>query len=162
MNDIQKQLDELGIVLPRPWTLPPGVEAGFDMVVVSRGQAWLAGHGPLDGSEILMLGVVGDDLTVEQGAEAARLAGLSILASLERTLGDLQRVSRWLRAAVYVNAVPGLPGPSLTMVGDGFSNLIRAVWGDEGRHARVSPGVAALPFNVPLVIEATVEIDTTG
>lgn len=157
--DVKERLHGLGVALPKPWTLPPGVEAGFDMVVVSRGQAWLAGHGPVDGSDILVQGVVGDDLTVEEGALAARWAGLSILASLERALGDLARVTGWVRAAVYVNSVPHLPGPALTSVGDGFSNLIRSIWGDHGGHARVSPGVHALPFNIPVVIEATVEVD---
>lgn len=159
MNDITARMADLRIVLPQPWTMPPGVVAAFDMIVVSRGQAWAAGHGPVDGSTILRQGVVGSELSVEEGAEAARLAGLSLLASLERAVGDLQRVSRWLRAAVYVNCVPQLPGPSLTAVGDGFSKLVREIWGDAGGHARVSPGVHALPFNLPTVIEATVEID---
>ena len=159
MGTIQDRLTDLGLALPEPWTLPPGVEAAFDIVVVSRAQAWVAGHGPVDGSQILMQGVVGDDLTVEQGQEAARLTALSIVASLERALGDLDRVSRWLRAAVYVNCIPQLPGPSLTMIGDGFSKVIRSIWGHAGGHARVSPGVHALPFKLPTVIEATVEID---
>lgn len=157
--DINARLERLDIALPRPWTLPPGVEAAFDIIIISRGQAWLAGHGPVDGSDILMTGVVGDDLTVDQGAEAARLAGLSMLASLERALGDLSLVVRWVRAAVYVHSVPHLPGPGLTVVGDGFSALIRSIWGDAGGHTRVSPGVHALPFNLPVVIEATVEVD---
>lgn len=156
---ISNRIAELELSLPQPWTLPPGVDAAFDMVVLSRGQAWVAGHSAVDGSQILVQGVVGADLTVEQGADAARLAGLSILASLQRTVGDLDRVTRWLRAAVYVNAAPGLPGPGLTLVGDGFSQLIRSIWGDAGRHARVSPGVGALPFNVPVVVEAVVEVD---
>ena len=112
--DISARLAQLDISLPQPWTLPPGLDVAFDIVVVSRGQAWLAGHGPVDGSDMLMSGVVGGDLAVEQGAEAARLAGLSMLASLERALGDLSRVSRW---------------------------------------------VHALPFNLPVVVEATVDVD---
>jgi hypothetical protein len=159
MGKVKERMADLDLRLPQPWTLPPGVDAAFDIVVVSRGQAWVAGHGPVDGGTLLMQGVVGDDLTVEEGHRAARLTGLSVLASLERALGDLDRVSRWVRAAVYVNSVPRLPGPGLTIVGDGFSNLIRAIWGDAGGHARVSPGVHALPFNLPTVIEATVEVD---
>ena len=67
--------------------------------------------------------------------------------------------SPWLRAAVFVNSAKGLPGPGLTMVGDGFSALVKSVWGDAGGHARVAPGVHGLPFNLPLVVEATVEVD---
>ena len=159
MGRVEDRLSELGLVVPAAWTLPPGVEAAFDIVAVSRGSAWVAGHGPVDGSEILVQGVVGEDLSVEEGAQAARLAGLSVLASLRRTLGDLDRVSRWVRAAVYVNSAPRLAGPGLTMVGDGFSTLIRSLWGDAGGHARVSPGVHALPFGLPVVVEATVEVD---
>ncbi|MQA63278.1 MAG: hypothetical protein GEU86_17710 [Actinophytocola sp.] len=85
--------------------------------------------------------------------------GLVLSGAHQQRAVDLDRVSRWLRAAVYVNCVPGLAGPSLTMIGDGFSQLIRSVWGDAGGHARVAPGVHALPFNVPTVVEAMVEID---
>lgn len=159
MVAVNARLSELGIALPDAWVLPPGVNAAFEPVVVSRRQAWVAGHGPVNGSDILIQGVVGDDLSLEQGADAARLAGLSVLASLHRSLGDLQRVTRWLRAAVYVNASPRLPGPSLTIVADGFSTLVKEIWGEAGGHARVSPGVGALPFNVPLVVEAVVEIE---
>lgn len=157
--DIHGRLAAMNLTLPAPWTMPPGVEAAFEVVTVSRGQAWIAGHGPVDGSDILMQGVVGEDLSVEDGRKAAELAGLSILASLDRVLGDVTRVTRWLRAAIYVNSQPRLPGPALTMVGDGFSTLVKGVWGDAGGHARVSPGVHALPFNLPVVVEAVVEVD---
>ena len=158
MGDIRERIANLGIELPAPWSMPPGLEATFDMVVVSRGHALTAGHGPVDGSRILMEGVIGEDLTLEQGYESARLTGMSILASLDRELGDLDRVSRWVRAVVYINCAPHVAGPTLTKVADGFSEMVREVWGDAGSHARVSPGVAALPFNIPTIIEATVEL----
>jgi enamine deaminase RidA (YjgF/YER057c/UK114 family) len=158
MNGARDRIALLGVELPEAWTMPPGVDVAFDMVVVSHGQAFVAGHGPVDGSRILMEGVIGEELTTEQGYESARLAAMSILASLERELGDLDRVTRWLRAVVYINCVPGVPGPTLTKVGDGFSDLIRKVWGDAGRHTRVSPGVNALPFNIPTIVEAVLEV----
>lgn len=159
MGAVRDRLAELDVQLPNPWTLPPGIEAAFDMIVVSRGQAFVAGHGPVDGAQILMRGVVGEDLTVEDGYASARLTGLSILATLERELGTLDRVVRWLRAVVYVNAPPGLVGPEVTIVANGFSDLVRQVWGDAGRHARVSPGVLATPFNTPTIVEAVVEVE---
>lgn len=158
MSAIRDRITDLGIELPEPWSMPPGLEAAFDMVVVSGGQAFVAGHGPVDGSRILMEGVIGKDLTPEQGYESARLTGMSMLASLERELGELDRVARWLRAVVYINCASHVSGPTLTKVADGFRGLIREVWGNAGRHARVSPGVAALPFNIPTIVEAAVEV----
>ena len=128
------------------------------MVVVDGDRAYVAGHGPVDGARVLAQGCVGEDLTVEAGYAAARDAALSIVASLERELGDLDRVARWLRATVYVNAAPRLAGPEVTLVANGFSDVVRAVWGGAGRHTRVSPGVASLPFDVPVVIEAPVAV----
>ena len=91
---IEQQLADVGIALPAPLE-PPG---NFELVTVHGGLAYIAGHGPFDGSTRLTAGRVGDDLTLEQGYEAARLTALSILASLKRELGELDRVTRWLRA----------------------------------------------------------------
>ena len=112
----------------------------------------------MDGDEPLAVGKVGSDLTVEQGAEAARLTALSMLALLKDRLGDLDRVSRWIRAVGYVNCTTGF---GLTpLVVNGFSDLIVDVWGQNGVHARSAPGVAALPLNVPVIVEAMVQVDT--
>ena len=72
-----------GSSCPRVFAAPPGVEFRFELVRVSGGTAYVSGHGPLDGSEVLMQGKVGADLTAEQGNEAARLTALSMLASLQ-------------------------------------------------------------------------------
>lgn len=154
MGAIGDRLVDLGFELPAPFEAPPGIELRFDPVLVRGNQAWVAGAGPTDGSKILVQGVVGEDLSVEDGHEAARLTALAVLASLQRALGDLDRISAWTRVAVYVNSAPRLPGPGLTQVADGFSDVILAVWGDAGHHARVAPGVHALPFNLPVVAEA--------
>jgi len=94
---VEHKLEELGIELPAPLK-PPG---NFELVTVHDGLAYIAGHGPFDGSTLLMAGLVGADLTVEEGYEAARLTALSMLASLKHALGDLDRVTRWLRAVGY-------------------------------------------------------------
>lgn len=156
MGRVNARLAELGLRLPRPMTSPPGVEFNFELVRRFGDCAYVSGHGPVDGTEYLMQGTVGDDLTVEQGYQAARLAALSMLASLQDAVGNLDRVKSWVRAVGYVNAVPGFP--RTTLVVNGFSDLILALWGDAGRHARAAPGVAALPFNVPVVVEAVVEV----
>ena len=78
---------------------PPG---NFELVTVHDGLAYIAGHPPIDGSTVLAQGTVGLDLMIEEGYQAARLTALSIIASLKHELGDLDRVTRWLRAVGYV------------------------------------------------------------
>jgi enamine deaminase RidA (YjgF/YER057c/UK114 family) len=153
---IEDRLTELGLELPRVFAAPPGVEFRFDLVRLSGDRAYVSGHGPLDGSEVLVQGKLGRDLTVEQGYEAARLTALSILASLKAELGDLGRVSRWVKALGLVNCAPGFS--ATPPVVNGFSDLILVLWGDAGRHARSAIGAAELPFDMPVEIEAIVEV----
>jgi len=98
-------------------------------------------------------------MNLEQARHSARLTGLSILASLKRELGDLDRVSAWLRVFGMVNSAPGFkqqPG-----VINGFTDLIVELYGQQrGRHARSAVGMAELPFGIPVEIEAEVAIDT--
>jgi enamine deaminase RidA (YjgF/YER057c/UK114 family) len=150
---IEKRLEDMGAGLPAPLK-PPG---NFELVTVHGGLAYISGHGPFIGSTLLMEGRIGDDLTLEQGYEAARLTGLSILASLKRELGELDRVTRWLRAVCYVHCVPHFNQNAA--VTNGFSDLIVALWGDAGRHARSSPGQGPSPLNVPIIIDAVVAVD---
>lgn len=79
--------------------MPPG---NYQLVKVHHGIAYIAGHGPFDGSRPLVQGVIGRDLTLEEGYQAARLTALSMLASLKHELGELDRVSEWMRAVCYV------------------------------------------------------------
>jgi enamine deaminase RidA (YjgF/YER057c/UK114 family) len=155
---IGDRLAELGLTLPAPFVAPPGVEFRFDLVRVTGGLAYVSGHGPLDGSEVLVRGKLGADVTPEHGYQAARLTALSVLASLERELGDLDRVTRWVKLLGLVNCAPGfnaMPG-----VVNGFSDLVLELWGDDGRHARSAIGVAELPFDIPVEVEAILEVGT--
>jgi enamine deaminase RidA (YjgF/YER057c/UK114 family) len=153
MSRIEDELERRGLSLPEPLK-PPG---NFELVKVHGGLAYVAGHGPFSGSTVLVQGVIGRDLTLEEGYEAARLTGLSILASLKHVLGDLDRVSEWLRAVGYVHCVPGF-GQNAGVV-NGFSDLIVALWGDAGRHARSAPGQGPSPLNVPIIVDAIVAVD---
>jgi enamine deaminase RidA (YjgF/YER057c/UK114 family) len=156
MGRIEDRLAELGLELPRAFAAPPGIEFRFDLVRVSGGIAYVSGHGPTDGSEVLMQGKVGADVTVEQGHEAARLTALSIFTSLKEQLGELDRVTGWVKALGLVNCAPGF---NLTpAVVNGFSELVLEVWADAGRHARSAIGASELPFDVPVEVEAIVEI----
>lgn len=153
--------ESLEVDLPQPWALPPTVRQTFEIVHVHGGIAYIAGHGPVSGTEILMTGKVGLELSVEDGHQSARLTALAVTASLKRALSSLESVT-WLRATVYVNAVPGLGGPALTRVADGFSDVINEIFGDRGRHARATFGAAALAFDVPTIVEGMVAVSTSS
>jgi enamine deaminase RidA (YjgF/YER057c/UK114 family) len=156
MGRIDSRLTDLGLELPQLFSPPPGVEFSFDRVTVSGNLAYVSGHGPVDGTEVLVAGKVGAEVTLERGYEAARLTALSILASLEHELGDLDRVERWVKALGLVNCAPGF---NLTpAVINGFSDLIGEVWGAPGRHSRSAIGAAELPFDMAVEVEAVVEL----
>lgn len=156
---IEAKLAAMGLTLPDPIKVPPGVRLPFTFVRVRGNRAYISGHGPQlpDGSLAGPLGKVGVDVTVEQGYEAARLTALSILGSLKRELGDLDRVTAWLRVFGMVNSAPGFV--SQPAVINGFSDLILELYGpDAGQHSRSAVGLAELPFRLPVEIEAEVEI----
>ena len=106
---------------------------------------------------MLVQGPVGEELSVEQGYEAARLTTLSILASLQAELGDLDRVTGWVKALGLVRCGLGFDKPPAVI--NGFTDLVLEIWGDAGHHARSAIGAGQLPFGVPVEIEAVVEID---
>ena len=156
MGRIEDRLAELGLTLPKPFAPPPGVEFKFDLVTVSGGLGYVSGHLPTDGADVLRTGKVGADVTVDEGYEAARLTGLAILASLKRELSELDRVARWVKALGLVNCAPGFS--KTPAVVNGFSDLVLEIWGEAGRHARSAIGAAELPFDVPVEVEAIVEV----
>ena len=132
---------------------PPG---NFKLVNVYGGIGYVAGHPAIDGSTLLVQGMVGSDLTLEEGYQAARLTGLSILASLKKELGELDRVAKWLRAVGYVHSAPGFHDNAKVV--NGFSDLIVELWGEAGRHARSAPGQGPSPLNVPVIVDAMVVV----
>jgi enamine deaminase RidA (YjgF/YER057c/UK114 family) len=156
MGRIEERLEEMGLELPRPFAPPPGVEFKFDLVHVEGGLAHVSGHGPVNGAETLVQGKVGDGVSPEEGADAARLTGLAILASLRAELGELDRVRHWVKALGLVNCAPGFN--RTPQVVNGFSGLILELWGEDGRHARSAIGVAELPFDWPVEVEAVVAL----
>lgn len=156
---IEGKLKASGLVLPEPLKIPEGVKLPFSFVRVRRNRAYISGHGPLnpDGSLAGPFGKVGADVTLERAYEAARLTALSILSSLKRELGNLNKVSAWIRVFGMVNSAPGFN--QQPQVINGFSDLILELYGpDRGRHARSAVGMAELPFDLPVEIEAEVEI----
>jgi len=159
MSTIEARIAALGLRLPAPLQAPGGAKLPFQFVHVVGGRAFISGHGPqdADGSIAEPLGKVGRELTLEQGHAQARVVALSILGSLQRTLGDLDRVSRWCRVFGMVNSAPGFNRQPAVI--NGFSELILELWGPQrGAHARSAVGMAELPFDIPVEIEAEVEL----
>ena len=161
MPIIEAKLRELGLTLPEPLQLPPGVILPFPWVRIRRNRGYISGHAAqnIDGSLAGPLGKVGLDVSLEQAQQAARLIALSILGSLKRELGDLDRVTAWLRVFGMVNSAPGFDQQPLVI--NGFSHLILELYGPQrGGHARSAVGMVELPFGIPVEIEAEVEIDS--
>jgi enamine deaminase RidA (YjgF/YER057c/UK114 family) len=158
--EIEARLEALGLVLPPPVKVPPDVLLPFATVRVRGNRAYIAGHGPQnpDGTVAGPFGRVEAEVSVEQAYQAARLTALSMLGNLKRELGDLDRVSAWLRVFGMVNSAPEFQQHPRVI--NGFSDLILELYGPErGRHSRSAVGLAALPFGIPVEIEAEVEID---
>ncbi len=156
---IQSRLLALGLTLPPPTQAPPGVVLPFAFVHIVGRRALISGHGPqnADGSLAQPLGKVGREVSIEQAVLAARLTGLSMLGSLQRALGDLDRIVAWMRVFGMVNSAPGFNRQPTVI--NGFSDLILDLFGPQvGAHSRSAVGMAELPFDIPVEIEAEVEI----
>ena len=141
MARIEARMKSLGLVLPPPTTATAGRGAALPLRArASAGARWISGHGPqnADGSFALPLGKLGRELTVEQGYVAARLTALSMLGSLQRALGDLDRIGAWTRVFGMVNSASGFNRqPSVI---NGFSDLILELFGPEVRRAQPQRG----------------------
>lgn len=159
MSEIENRLVALGLRLPPPFTVPSGMVLPFQFVQVYGTRVLISGHGPqdADGQMAGPFGKLGSDLSVSEGYQAARLVGLSMLGSLKRSIGDLDRVQQWHRVFGMVNSAPGFT--QQPQVINGFSDLILALYGPErGAHARSAVGMAELPFNIPVEIEGELSL----
>ena len=158
---IEARLADLGYELPASPQLPSGVRLPFAQVRLRGSRALIAGHGPLnpDGTLSPPFGKVPTDVTPELAYVAARLTALAMLASLKRALGDLDRITAWLRIFGMVNSEPSFVlQPSVI---NGCSDLLLELFGpDIGQHARSAVGLAALPFNLPVEIEGELEFES--
>lgn len=162
MTEVERRLADRGLTLPRETKVPAGMTTPFQWVRVRGNRAYLSGHGALspDGVPEGPFGRVPSEVGLEAAQRSACSALLSMLANLRRAIGDLDTVTAWLMVSAYVNADPGYPTTTLVM--NPASELLLDLFGpDTGSHARVAPGVAALPLNFPVIISAEVEI-TTG
>lgn len=149
---VEERLAGLGIELPPV----PAPLASYVPVVVTGDLAFVAGQVPLVEGKPLVTGKVGQEVDTEAGADAARRCALQALAVLREELGSLDRVRRIVRVAVFVASAPGFT--DVPKVANGASDLLGDVFGDIGRHARVTVGVSELPLGVPVEVELIAEI----
>ena len=152
-DEIEQKLTELGFSLP----VRPTPIASFLPFRVAGGIVYLAGQTcELDG-RVVHSGCVGEDVTLEAAREAARLCALNLLSCLREACGGrLDRVARCLRVGGFVQAKPGFA--RVPAVIDGASELFIALWGERGRHARTAVGVATLPQNAAVEVDAIFEL----
>jgi len=148
---IEARLGELGIVLPEA----AAPVASYVPVVVQGGFAHVSGQLPFVGGE-LVKGRLGEDISLEQGFEAARACGLMILAQLKAALIPLDRVQRVVKLGAFVNSTAGFTDQP--KVANGASELMFDVFGEIGRHARSAVGVPVLPLGAAVEIDAIVAV----
>lgn len=151
--DFDKKLKDLGIELYKP--TPP--IANYVKAVRTGNLIFLAGHGPTFADNTNITGKVGKDLTIEQGAAAARQTGIALLSTLKGEIGDLNKVKRIVKVLGMVNCTENFTDQPKVI--NGFSDLMVAVFGDKGKHARSAVGMYALPQNISVEIEMIVEVE---
>ncbi|MFO1189234.1 MAG: RidA family protein [Alphaproteobacteria bacterium] len=147
------RLNELGIVLP----LAPAPVANYVPFVISGGLLFISGQVPLDGGTVRHVGSLGGNLSIEEGQEAARLCAVNILAQAKSALnGDLDRIVRCVKLGGFVSSTPAFRDHPKII--NAASDLMVAVLGDAGRHARFAVGAPSLPLGSAVEIEAIFEI----
>ena len=160
MSTPEQELRNLGLILPKPIKLPPGLTLPFNFINVRGDRALISGHprqaadGTFDGP----YGQVGKDLSMEEARDAAQGIALSVLSNLKNEIGELSRIKGWTRVFGMVNSVPDFSEQHLVI--NGFSDLIVKVFGAEiGKHARSAIGVDGLPMNFAIEIEGEILLD---
>lgn len=148
MADAESILKEIGLELPPPAQRPP-TNPLISSVRVGN-VVWLSGH------TSQQRGKVGRDLSVEQGVEAARECAAGLLSSLKAEIGDLNKVKRVVKLLAMVNATDDFVDQP--RVANGCSDIFVKLWGENGKHTRSAVGMASLPGNCAVEVEAVIEV----
>lgn len=152
---VETKLEEMGLTLPEP--MAP--VANYVPYVISGDQVFISGQISKVGDEIVQ-GRLGEGLTVEEGQRGAQLSGLNIIAHLKAACdGDLSRVRRIVKLGGFVQATPDATGPAIPQVINGCSDLMVALFGEAGRHARFAVSAPSLPLDVAVEIDCVAEIE---
>jgi enamine deaminase RidA (YjgF/YER057c/UK114 family) len=151
MTDFDQKLADLGLALPQA----AAPVAAYVPVVEAGGMLHVSGQLPFRDGQVVT-GRLGAGVSLEEGQEAARLCGLMLVAQIKAAVGDLGRVRRIVKLGVFVNSAPDFTDQP--KVANGASELMVALFGEAGRHARAAVGVAALPLGAAVEVDAVVEV----
>ena len=149
----EENLKALGITLPKQST----PIANYVNYVKTGNLIYFSGSGPAVEDEGYVRGKLGKDMTIEQGREAARITGINMIANLKNAIGDLNKVKRIVKVLGMVNSTESFTDQPKVI--NGFSDLMVAVFGEKGKHARSAVGMASLPLNMAVEIEMIVEVE---
>ena len=149
-SEIENRLEKLGVVLPEP--VAPA--ANYVPFVQQGNQLWISGQLPMDSDGIKFVGKCGEDCTTDEGYQAAKLCAINLLAQIKSAVGELDRIERIIKLVGFVNSTPEFTEQPKVI--NGASDLIAEVLGESGKHARSAVGVAVLPFNATVEVEAVV------
>jgi len=154
MSDYEKKLSELGIEIPEV----PAPAGAYVPAVQSGNLVFCSGQGPKKDGKQLFVGRVGQEVSLDQGYQAARTAALNCLAEIVSLVGSVNRIRRVVQVRGFVNSDPGFHDQPKVM--NGASELLIEIFGDMGRHARCALGTNNLPGNIPVEVEMVVEVTT--
>jgi enamine deaminase RidA (YjgF/YER057c/UK114 family) len=149
----EQNLKSLGIMLPKQ----SAPIANYVNYVRTGNLIYFSGTGPAIEDQGYVKGKLGKDLTIDQGREAARITGINMIANLKNAIGDLNKVKRIVKVLGMVNSAENFTDQPKVI--NGFSDLMVAVFGEKGKHARSAVGMMALPMNMAVEIEMIVEVE---
>jgi len=153
-GNVEQRLKELGIELPNP----AAPAANYVPFVTSGNMVFISGQITKLGDELMYVGTVGDDLSVDDGYQAARICAINLIAQAREACGgDLDRVKRVVKLGGFVNCTPDFT--QQPQVINGASDLIGEVFGDAGKHARFAVGAPSLPLGIAVEVDGIFEID---
>lgn len=150
---IENRLADLGVTLPAA----AAPAANYVPYVRSGNLILTAGQLPFKDGKLISTGLVGRDLDIDAAKEAAKYCAINILAQAKAAIGDLEKIKRLVKITVFVASVPDFVEQHL--VANGASDFLVAALGERGKHARSAVGMASLPFNAPVEIEAIIEVE---
>jgi len=148
----EQNLQKLGIVLPKP----SAPLYSYESFTRTGNLIYLSGQGPKKADGSFITGKLGKDLSIEEGTEAAKLTGINLIATLQSAIGDLSKVKRIVKVFGMVNCAENFYDQPKVI--NGFSDLMVAVFGEKGKHARSAVGMIALPMNIAVEVEMIVEV----
>ena len=155
--DVEKKINEMGFKVPEPSTPIANYVPAVSFSKSGKTKlVYVSGTGPKTNEGTYITGKVDQDLTIEEGYDAAKLTALNILGSLKGEIGDLNKVVRFVKVIGMVNSTPNFNQQPAVI--NGFSDFIVEVFGDRGRHARSAVGLVSLPSDIAVEIEVVVEV----